>query len=116
MNELLARTPDEDVIAEMADPFNEAVDHMINEQDEEEDEAMDEMMSHGGTDDADIVLDQSLEENPLTEAEMNAPDDPLRWMINVFGEGGRTSKVVECSCGKPLAKGESCPICKMSNK
>ena len=116
MNELLTRTPDEEIMAEMADPFHEAVDHMIDEQEQEEDEAMEEMMSHGGSDDADIILDQSLEENPLTEAEMNTPDDPVSWMINVFGEGGTTSKVIECKCGKPLAKGESCATCKMSNK
>lgn len=116
MNELLVRTPDDDIIAEMADPFNEAVDHMVDEQDQEEDEAMEEMMSHGGSDDADIILDQSLEENPLTEAEINAPDDPVTWMVNVFGEGGTTSKIVECKCGKPLAEGQTCPTCKMSNK
>ena len=36
MNELLVRTPDDDMIAEMIDPFNEAVDHMVDEEDQEE--------------------------------------------------------------------------------
>ena len=57
MNELLVRTPDDDMIAEMIDPFNEAVDHMIDEEDQEEEEAMEEMMSNGGSDYADIILD-----------------------------------------------------------
>ena len=38
MNELLVRTPDDDMIAEMIDPFNEAVDHMVDEEDQEEEE------------------------------------------------------------------------------
>ena len=72
MNELLVRTPDDDMIAEMIDPFNEAVDHMVDEEDQEEEEAMEEMRSNGGSDYADIILDQSLTENPLTEAEINS--------------------------------------------
>ena len=116
MNELLVRTPDDDMIAEMIDPFNEAVDHMVDEEDQEEEEAMEEMMSNGGSDYADIILDQSLEENPLTEAEINSLDDPVIWTINVFGEGGTSSKIIQCKCGKPLAEGQTCSSCKMSNK
>lgn len=116
MNELLVRTSDSDIIAEMADPFNEAVDRMIDEETEEEDEAMDEMMSNGGSDDADIILNQSLNENPLSEAEMNAIEDPVTWTVNVFGEGGKSSKIIQCKCGKPLAEGQVCSACKMSNK
>ena len=100
MNELLVRTPDSDIIAEMADPFNEEVDRMVDEEE----------------DDADIILNQSLNENPLTEAEMNAIEDPVTWTINVFGEGCKSTKVIQCKCGKPLAEGQVCSACKMSNK
>ena len=116
MNELLVRTPDDDMIAEMIDPFNEAVDHMVDEEDQEEEEAMEEMMSNGGSDYADIILDQSLEENPLTEAEINSLDDPVIWTVNVFGECCKSTKVIQCKCGKPLAEGQTCSSCKMSNK
>lgn len=116
MNELLVRTSDDDLIAEMADPFSEAVDHMVDEEVQEEDEAMEEMMSNGGSDYADIILDQSLEENPLTEAEINSLEDPVTWTVNVFGEGGTSTKIIQCKCGKPLAEGQTCPSCKMSNK
>lgn len=116
MNELLVRTPDSDIIAEMADPFNEEVDRMVDEEEDDEDEAMDEMMSNGGSDDADIILNQSLNENPLTEAEINSIEDPVTWTINVFGEGCKSSKVIQCKCGKPLAEGQVCSACKMSNK
>jgi hypothetical protein len=35
MNELLVRTPDSDIIAEMADPFNEEVDRMVDEEEDD---------------------------------------------------------------------------------
>ena len=116
MNGLLVRTPDDDMIADLSDSFSEAVDHMVDEEDEDEEEAMEEMMLHGGSDDADIILNQSLEESPLTEAEINSLDDPVTWTINVFGEGCKSTKVIQCKCGKPLAEGQVCSACKMSNK
>lgn len=77
-------TEDEMIMAEFADVMDDVIDEMFNEEEELENEAIEEYMAYGCMDDADIILDQDLEEHPMSEAEIEAPWNPVKITYNIF--------------------------------
>ena len=79
-------TEDEIIMSEFADVMDDLVDHILDEEAELEDEAIEEFMNYGCQDDADIILDQDLEEHPLTEEEINEPWNEAVLKVNVYAD------------------------------
>ena len=79
-------TEDEITMHELTDVMDDLVDHIIDEEVELEEDAIEEFMNYGCQDDADIILDQDLEEHPLTEEEINEPWNEAVIKVNVYSD------------------------------